>query len=192
MNNEKDPTLSPDLAAEKSKEISEAGAERSKQLHEQLEQRAEKSQEGNVEKSKHEALEAAHKSEKETKHEVAKVEKPKHYSRQHRRQLEKANFKKTMKEARGYMSAPSRAFSSVIHNKAVEKTSEVVGSTVARPNAILFGSLTAFMFTLAIYLFARHYGYPLSGAETIAAFLLGWTVGLLFDYLRVMVTGKKV
>jgi len=44
---------------------------------------------------------------------------------------------------------------------------------------------------LIIYLFARHYGYPLSGSETIAAFILGWVMGLLFDYLRVMITGKK-
>lgn len=191
MNNEKDPTRSGELGAEQAKEVQETAAERRKELNEQLEQRAEASHEADVEKSKQEALEAASKVEKEAKPEVAAAEKPKQYSRAHRKKAEKTNFANTMKEARSHMSAPSKAFSKVIHNKAVEKTSDAVGNTVARPNAILFGSLTAFLFTLGIYLFARYYGYPLSGFETIAAFILGWVVGLLFDYLRVMITGKK-
>jgi len=97
-----------------------------------------------------------------------------------------------MKETQAQMSAPARAFSKTIHNPVVERTSEVVGSTVARPNAILAGSLSAFILTLVIYLVAKYYGYPLSGFETIAAFVLGWAIGLLIDYLRVMITGKRV
>ena len=90
-----------------------------------------------------------------------------------------------------HMSAPGRAFSSFIHNKTVEKVSESVGNTVARPNAILSGAVFAFLFTLVIYLVARHNGYPISGSETIASFALGWILGLLFDYIRVLVLGKN-
>ena len=89
------------------------------------------------------------------------------------------------------MPPTSRAFSRVIHNKAVEKTSEAVGATVARPNAILSGAVIAFLLTLAVYIVASRNGYPLSGFESIAAFIIGWAVGNLFDYLRVMITGKK-
>lgn len=103
----------------------------------------------------------------------------------------KAAYTRTMQETRAHLSAPSRVFSGVIHNKAVERTSEVVGSTVARPNAILSGAVSAFVLTLVIYLIARHYGYPLSGFESIGAFIVGWVLGLLFDYFRVMITGKK-
>jgi hypothetical protein len=85
----------------------------------------------------------------------------------------------------------SRAFSKVIHNPAIEKTSEVVGSTIARPNAILSGALFAFLITLLIYVVARANGYPLSGSETIAGFILGWVIGMLYDFFRVMITGKK-
>ena len=101
-----------------------------------------------------------------------------------------ASYKRTMTHIQSEMSAPSRAFSKVIHNKAVEKASDVAGATIARPNAILAGSIFAFVFTLATYLIAKHYGYQLSGFETIGSFALGWVVGLLFDYLRVMITGK--
>lgn len=102
-----------------------------------------------------------------------------------------ASYKKTMKQVESELSPIDRAFSKFIHNKAVERVSDVVGATVARPNAILVGSITAFVFTLAIFLVARYYGYPLSGTETIAAFGLGWLVGLLFDYLKLEFTGGK-
>jgi hypothetical protein len=102
-----------------------------------------------------------------------------------------ASFKKNIKQIQAEMSAPQRAFSKVIHNKAVEKTSDVVGATVARPNAILSGAIVAFVLVLAVYLVAKNLGYVLSGFETIGAFIIGWIIGVLYDYFRVMITGKK-
>jgi hypothetical protein len=103
----------------------------------------------------------------------------------------KASFKKHMAQVQAEMSAPQRAFSKVIHNPVVEKTSEVVGATIARPNALLAGSVVAFFAVLAVYLIARTYGYALSGFETIGAFAVGWIVGVVYDYLRVLITGKR-
>jgi hypothetical protein len=34
-------------------------------------------------------------------------------------------------------------------------------------------------------------GYPLSGTETIATFIGGWGLGLIFDFFKVMITGKR-
>lgn len=102
-----------------------------------------------------------------------------------------AAYKKTLKEIRGQMSAPSRAFSKIIHNPVVEKTSEALGATVARPNAIVAGSLSAIVLVIGVYAVAKTYGYPLSGFETIAAFILGWIIGLIYDYFRVMFTGGR-
>ena len=96
-----------------------------------------------------------------------------------------------MKEVRSQMSAPSRTFSKVIHNKTVEKVSDGVGATIARPNAILSGAIFAFVLTLGVYLLAKNLGYPLSGFETIAAFILGWMLGIAYDFLKVMITGRK-
>ena len=95
-----------------------------------------------------------------------------------------------MKDVQAELTPASRTFSKVIHNKAVEKTSDVVGSTLARPNAILAGAVVAFIATLGVYLIAKNVGYTLSGFETIAAFIVGWVIGIVFDYLRVLVTGK--
>lgn len=101
-----------------------------------------------------------------------------------------ASFKKQMKDVRAELKPVSRAFSKVIHNKVIEKTSDVVGATIARPNAILSGAVVAFILTLGVYVIAKNIGYVLSGFETIAAFIIGWIIGIVFDYLRILVTGK--
>lgn len=101
------------------------------------------------------------------------------------------SFKRQMSDAQAQMTTPERTFSKIIHNKVVEKTSDVVGSTVARPNAILAGAVFAFIFTLAVYLIAKNIGYKLSGFETIFAFGAGWVVGIIYDYLHLIITGKK-
>lgn len=102
----------------------------------------------------------------------------------------KKAYENVMNEARSQMSASARTFSRVIHNPIVEKTSEVVGATVARPNAILAGSVSALILVLGVYSVARFFGYPLSGFETIGAFIIGWIIGIVYDFLHTMVTGK--
>lgn len=107
------------------------------------------------------------------------------------KQEKKASFKRHMNHVQAEMSAPQRAFSKVIHNPAIEKTSEFVGGTLARPNAVLSGAIAAFILVLGVYLIARHFGYVLSGFETIAAFIVGWIFGIAYDYLKLIFTGKK-
>jgi hypothetical protein len=101
------------------------------------------------------------------------------------------SYKQTMQQVQQDMNNTSRTFSKIIHSKTIEKTSEVVGGTIARPNAILFGSFFAFIFTLIAYIIAKNFGYSLSGFETIAAFIFGWLIGILYDYFKVLFTGKK-
>lgn len=163
--------------------------EQQDRLKEDLERNVEKDQD-NLEDARKEALEQA------TTLERKKAHKEKDGSPAERRgpltkKERDASFTATMAEVRTHMSAPSRAFSTVIHNKTVEKVSDAVGGTIARPNAILSGSVLAFLFTLVIYLIANHNGYRLSGSETIASFALGWIIGLLFDYVRVLVIGRS-
>lgn len=114
-----------------------------------------------------------------------------HEQRPRTRKEKEASYNHTMDEVRSQLSAPSRTFSDFIHNPVVEKVSDTIGGTVARPNAVLSGSVFAFLFTLTVYLVARYYGYPLSGSETIASFFLGWVIGLIVDYLKLLMFGKS-
>ena len=107
-----------------------------------------------------------------------------------RRQRDQS-FDKQMDSIAPHLSPNERSFSRFIHNKKVEKLSEVTGNTIARPNALLAGSIAAFLLMTAVYLLAKHYGYTLSGFETIGAFALGWAIGMIYDYVRLLISNKK-
>jgi hypothetical protein len=190
-NNEKG-SFSPEKTQQDKEKYREIRQESNERLQEELERRAEKSPKDNPESLKAEALEAlaAHeKQAKDTEREPSPAEK--RNDRPINNAAKEASFQKTMEEVRSEMSAPSRAFSQLIHNKTVEKISDSVGNTVARPDAILSGAIFAFTLTLGVYLLAKNLGYPLSGFETIGAFAAGWAFGLVFDFLKIMITGRK-
>lgn len=100
-------------------------------------------------------------------------------------------YKQVMSEAQQEMSPAAKAFSKVIHNPAVEATSEVVGKTIARPTSILTGSICAFLVLSGVYLLAKYNGFRLAGSEFILLFIAGWAAGLLIDFFRHMITGKN-
>ena len=101
------------------------------------------------------------------------------------------SFDSQMSHVRTHMSPTSRAFSKLIHSRPVEVVSEAVGSTIARPNALLSGSIAAFIAITALYLTAKYYSFELSGFETIGAFIVGWILGILYDYFSVMIRGRN-
>ena len=174
-------------------ELERAGLEQREKLRENLEKAGEKSHE-NVDDARKEALEKARsiETEKQPNEAVERTPSPAERRAAGPSKAERdASFNVTMSEVRSQMSAPGRAFSKVIHNKAVEKVSEATGNTIARPNAILSGAVFAFLLTLAVYLVAKNLGYPLSGFETMGAFALGWGIGIIYDFLKVMITGRK-
>lgn len=188
MNNQERIRRSPE-AQHDAEDIKRAGIEQREKLREQLERQGEQSHE-KIDDIRQEALEKAKSVERER---TAETDQPTPAERRTDKPIKAgdASFKATMSEVWSQMPAPSRVFSKVIHNKAVEKVSEVTGNTVARPNAILSGAVFAFTLTLAVFLVAKNLGYPLSGFETIGAFLLGWVLGLVYDFLKIMITGRK-
>lgn len=103
----------------------------------------------------------------------------------------KESYAQTMKLVRTHMSGPQRTFSKVIHQPVIEKSSEVLSNTLARPNAMLAGSFCALVLVTVVYVVARTYGYPLSGFETIGAFILGWIIGIIYDYAKLALPPKR-
>ncbi|NCU38442.1 hypothetical protein EOL96_05295 [Candidatus Saccharibacteria bacterium] len=192
MNNEKNSSVNQEKVFDK-ESLQEIANERNKELSIEREKTPEINT-NEAEGARQEALEQASNSrEKESKSaNKSSAEKSPAERRGPASKAEReASFQTTMKEVRTQMSGSSRTFSKFIHQPTVEKISNTVGSTIARPNAILSGSVFAFLFTLGIYVLARFNGYPLTGTETIASFFLGWAVGLIADYFRLIVTGKK-
>lgn len=148
----------------------------------------EKSQE--VEATKLEAIAEAEKSEQQKN-----SEKQKKAERAPKELLTKevieTKYQKTLDDMQTNLpSKASRTFSRVIHNPVIEKTSEVVGNTVARPNLVISGAIGAIA-SVIVYFIARKYGYPLSGFETIGLFILGWAIGAIIEFARVGFLNKK-
>ena len=154
---------------EHSAELEQAGAERAAELAKEREQatveRGETSTE-QLDEVRHEAHELAAEATQETAPVSQEIE-PQEIvqpSKPTKKQLDE-NFDRSMETIRQDMKPASRAFSKVIHNKVVEKTSDAVANTVARPNLIIAGGLGTLILCSAVYLVAKQYGYVLSGFE---------------------------
>jgi len=170
--------------------IGNAARKRSQELSTSPESSTEQSPEKSAE-----TLESARREVEKAQENVISVEKPhaetaSNASDTHRvsptatTRARKKAYEDIMYHTQAEMSPASRAFSKVIHQPIIEQVSTAVGSTVARPNAILFGALFAIIISGGIYLIARYYGYALSGFEAIGAFCIGWVVGMLVDFVR--------
>lgn len=180
---------------EQGAELQEAAAKQSKELLKS----AERSVEASPEKQAERAVEARNEANKEAlmSRETGGAEKRRantdatpsltHASKRQR----EASYKSTMRQIQSEMSAPSRTFSKIIHNRVIERASDAVGSTAARPNAVLAGSMAATFLTLFVFLVAKQYGYSLSGFETIGTFFLGWAIGLIYDYAKLIFSVRR-
>lgn len=101
------------------------------------------------------------------------------------------SYKRTLNRIQSELKPVNRILSKIIHNKFIEKISEVIGQTIARPNAMLLGSIFAFILTLFTYTIAKKIGYKLSGIETILSFIIGWIIGIVYDYLKTLINTNK-
>lgn len=172
-------------------DLAQHARERREANEKRLEQSIENTPELSAESARHE-IEQIHDKEKAHHEQEKVIEKAPSPAPTRKKKVSRdASFKAQMKEVDKQLPPVSRAFSHVIHNKAIEKVSEGIGSTVARPNAILSAAVFGFVLTSLVYLIARHYGYPLSGFETIGAMIIGWLIGIIYDFVRIMITGKN-
>lgn len=97
-------------------------------------------------------------------------------------------FKETMKEIQDEMNPASQLASKFFHIPSVEKVADITGNSLFRPNALLSGSIFAFACITILYFIAKNYGYQLSGFETLAAFVVGWLLGVGYDIVRRLIS----
>ncbi|MFZ2494508.1 MAG: hypothetical protein WAW60_01885 [Candidatus Saccharimonadales bacterium] len=107
-------------------------------------------------------------------------------------QQEKARvYRQILSRIQANMGLPSRVMSKIIHFKLLDNFSEVVSSTIARPTALLTGSLASLVFLTSIYTIGKVYGYQLSGFEVIGSYLIGWLFGLVIDYIKFLFVSQR-
>ena len=93
------------------------------------------------------------------------------------------SFNTTMHHVRNNLSKTERTFSKFVHKPAVEKASEIVGSTVARPSGIAGATIAAFIGLLLVYGIARFAGFELAGSEMPILLLIGFVAGLIIEWI---------
>jgi hypothetical protein len=91
------------------------------------------------------------------------------------------SYHETMASVQHKLSPVQRQFSRVIHAPAVEKTSEVLESTIMRPSVTLGAVLTALIVGGVFYYFAHRYGYSMRGSELLVSLLVGGVIGVVIE-----------
>lgn len=163
----------------------DSGEKNRERLHGKAEKAAEKAK-GSLEKARSETEQAISRAEKAIeKHEKA----PKKGEKKSRRPAfvsaddKKLTYKNTVKQIQKRMSAPSRAFSKVIHNPVIDKASEVSGKTLARPSGVLGGGIAVVLGLSVSYYSARNAGFELSGSEFIWLLIVGFVLGIIIEWI---------
>lgn len=68
--------------------------------------------------------------------------------------------------------------SRVVHHPVVERVSDFIGATVARPSGLIGATLCGIVGLLLIYLTAKNIGFSLSGSEMPLLLIIGFLFGL--------------
>lgn len=72
--------------------------------------------------------------------------------------------------------------SRIVHHPVVEKVSDLIGVTIARPSGLIGAALTSSVGLLLIYLTAKNVGYSLSGSEMPLLLVIGFMFGLVVEW----------
>jgi hypothetical protein len=99
------------------------------------------------------------------------------------KQLKDMAFSRAMTRTRKKLSAPSKAFSKIIHAPFVDSSSEFIGKTVARPSSMMGGAIFAFVGTSILLWATKHYGYEYNYLLVILLFVGGAIIGALGESL---------
>lgn len=89
----------------------------------------------------------------------------------------------TLKRIQQRLSKPERAMSKVMHNKTVEKVSDGLGKTAARPSGILGGGIVSLLGSFVLLYMAKKYGFEYNFFIFFALLAVGFGLGVLIDLL---------
>ena len=92
-------------------------------------------------------------------------------------------YKHTLQKTRRHLTKTERRFSKVAHNAAVEAVSAAAAQTVARPSGLLGGGICAFLGSLIVLYYAKHYGFHYNYGLVLILFVGGFAVGMLLELL---------
>lgn len=128
----------------------------------------------------------------ETSHYAAENEQPKNtHPLIASLQLKTAAWSRQMTRTRKRLNPLDRVASKVIHSPIVDKPSEFIGKTIARPQGMLWGSVVAFIGTSALLWITNHYGYEFNYLLVVLLFLGGSILGTAIEAIQYIIRSNK-
>ena len=104
----------------------------------------------------------------------------------------KANaYERTLAKVQQKLPKAARAFSKITHNPIVDKVSNVGSQTIARPSGILGGSISAFLGSLVLLYYSKHYGFRYNYLVLSMLFVGGFLLGAILELLVWGVHSRK-
>lgn len=91
------------------------------------------------------------------------------------------SYRHTLSSLQHRLRPRQRSFSHFIHRPIIERTSDVVANTIARPSVTLGATITAALVGGFFYISARRYGFELSGSEFIVSLFVGGLLGFVIE-----------
>lgn len=92
-------------------------------------------------------------------------------------------YNRTLKRVQQHLNASERLMSKAMHHKTVEKVSEGVGKTAARPSGILGGGIMALIGSFALLYVSKKYGFEYNFFVFFLLLAGGFLLGLLLELL---------
>lgn len=100
-------------------------------------------------------------------------------------------YQQTIRAVQSSLPPLSRGFSKIMHQRAVERASEVAEKTLARPSALLGAGLFATIGLGIMLYFARRNGFALSGSELLLFVVIGWALGLASEFVATKLLRRR-
>jgi len=110
-----------------------------------------------------------------------RIEKPLSEPKWAGKELVEHKYTHTLSSIRNRLKTPEKGLSKLIHQPVVERASDLLENTVARPSGILFGGIFSFIGSLSSYLLARRLGGELRLSVFAVFFVGGFFVGLIVE-----------
>jgi hypothetical protein len=97
-------------------------------------------------------------------------------------ELKSQTYSRTLKRVQTRLSPSERTMSKVMHNKTVEKVSDGLGKTAARPSGVLGGGIVALLGSFILLYMAKKYGFEYNFAVFFVLMAAGFALGVLLEF----------
>lgn len=115
-------------------------------------------------------------------------ERPHHYIT---KRIKYGVYRQSLDHANHNLSVTDRLFSNIAHSKLLELASEIGAKTIARPNAVLGGSILMVFGGLTAFIIAKYVGFELPFSILVVLYTTGFILSIALEIIYKIVKGIK-